>query len=106
MYVYIYNASAFEIEVTTNQVYNPSRIAEKSWGLLQIYKGEKGWIKDSYSDAEEKRAFAVGDMAAKNPATPENIDGFKISFKGRENGALNVYLSGVKVSANGRAPAA
>lgn len=106
MYLYIYNASAFEIEVTTNQVYNPSRIAEKSWGLLQIYKGEKGWIKDSYSDAEEKRAFAVGDMAAKNPATPENIDGFKISFKGRENGALNVYLSGVKVSANGRAPAA
>ena len=87
-------------------MYNPSRIAEKSWGLLQIYKGEKGWIKDSYSDAEEKRAFAVGDMAAKNPATPENIDGFKISFKVRENGALNVYLSGVKVSANGRAPAA
>lgn len=106
MYVYIYNDSAFEIDVTTNQVFNPSKISSGTWGILQIYKTETGWVKDSYSDVDDKRAFAIGDMTEKNPATETNINDFKISFQGESNGELNVYLSNVKVTKNGRAPGA
>lgn len=106
MYAYLYNDSAFDIEISTNSVYNPSVIRSGSWGLFQIYQEDNKWFK-----SDGKVAFAADDTAEenaadpiKNPATPDNIGNFRLVVHGKAGNELKLYLSNVRVTDAGRAP--